>query len=282
MPAPAVLFSTGSLYVIDVAQCFELAAEAGFDGIEVTCDERWSSRDPGTLRALSQRVGLPVRVVHTPFIRFLPGWQQPADQVHRIIQTLALAEEVGVETVVVHLPRKIGLTLIDIEISGRRVPLPGRTPFRGVKQWIREELPSVQSRTAVKIAVENMPALSMVELTLDPWWWNTVEEWSRVHTYLTLDTTHWGTHGIDPLDAYRAAGERIVHVHLSNYDGREHRLPHQGNLDLGKLLRALAADGFEGTVSVETCPEALQFENHAVLRRNLSDSLQFCREHLGQ
>jgi sugar phosphate isomerase/epimerase len=282
MSAPAVLFSTGSLYAIDVAQCFELAAEAGFDGIEVMCDGRWSSRDPVTLQALSQRVGLPVRVIHSPFDRFLPGWQQPADQVHRITQTLALAERVGSETVVVHLPRRIGMALIDIEASGRRVLLPTRTPFRGVRRWIREELPSVQSRTTVKIAVENMPTLSVMGLTLNPFWWNTVAEWSRVHAYLTLDTTHWGTHGIDPLDAYRAAGERIVHVHLSNYDGREHRLPHQGDLDLGKLLRILAADGFEGTVSVETCPEALQFENHAALRRNLRDSLQFCREHLGQ
>ena len=28
-----VIFSTGSLYLLDLAYCFELAAEAGFDGI---------------------------------------------------------------------------------------------------------------------------------------------------------------------------------------------------------------------------------------------------------
>jgi sugar phosphate isomerase/epimerase len=280
MPAIPVLFSTGSLYVVDVGQCFELAAEAGYDGIEVTCDERWSSRDPATLLALSKRVGLPVRVVHTPFIRFLPGWERPADQVGRIIRTLALAEEIGADTIVVHLPRKIGWAFLDVEASGRRTPFPTPTPFRPVRQWLRAELSSVQSQTAVKIAIENMPAMLVAGLRLNHWWWNTIEEWRHVHTWLTLDTTHWGTHGIDPLDAYRAAGERVAHVHLSNYDGREHRLPHQGDLDLGKFLRAMAAGGYMGTISVEVHPDALQFEDHSALRQNLVDSLRFCREHL--
>lgn len=280
MSAIPVLFSTGSLYEIDVAQCFELAAEAGFDGVEVLGDSRWSTRDPATLTTLSRLTGLPIMAVHTPFSHRLPGWERTAGQVGRIIRMLALAEEIGAGTIVVHLPRKIGWAFLDSEASGRRIPFPTPTPFRPVMRWLRDELSSVQSQTAVKIAIENMPAMSVAGLRLNPWWWNTIEEWRQVHTWLTLDTTHWGTHGIDPLDAYRAAGERVVHVHLSNYDGREHRLPHQGDLDLGRLLRALSEDGFNGAVSVELHPDALAFEDHTALRRNLSDSLRFCREYL--
>lgn len=282
MPAIPVLFSTGSLYVLDIAQCFELAAEAGFDGIEVMCDERWSSRDPTTLNALSKRTGLPVRVIHSPFSRYLPGWHRVADQMERIIQTLELAEQVDAKTMVVHLPRKIGRVHLYIEPSGRHVFLPTRTPFRSVRRWIREDLPSLQSQTAVKIGIENMPMQSIAGLRFNLCWWNILQAWSRVHSYLTLDTTHWGTFSIDPLDAYRAAGSRVVLVHLSNYDGREHRLPHRGKLDLGGFLHTLSADGFTGMVTVEVSPDALQFKDHIALRRNLLDSLQFCRQHLGQ
>jgi sugar phosphate isomerase/epimerase len=277
MTMARVLLSTGSLHVIDVAHCFELAAEAGFDGIEIMCDDRWSTRDPDYLRTLSGRHGLPVLVAHTPFSRRLQGWPG-ADQLKRIHYTLELAGQVGAEAVVVHLPRKVGVVFIDMD--GRHVMLPWRSPFLPVKRWIEGGLPAARNGGPVKIALENMPVNRFLGREWDVTWWNTVEAWSRVHAWLTLDTTHWGTKRIDPLAAYRAARPRVCHVHLSNFDGQEHRLPHRGRLDLGALLREMAADGYSGTVSVELQPEALAFSDAGALRRNLRDSLAFCREHL--
>ena len=40
------LFSTGSLYRYGTARCFEFAARAGFDGVEVMVDDRWDTRQP--------------------------------------------------------------------------------------------------------------------------------------------------------------------------------------------------------------------------------------------
>lgn len=277
MNQPRVLLSTGSLHVVDVALCFELAAETGFDGMEVMCDDRWSTRDPDYLNRLSRQSGLPVLVAHTPFSRRLHGWPR-ADELQRVQYTLQLAGDVGAETVVVHLPRKIGILIVDMD--GRRLVLPWRSPFAGVKRWIERDLPARQAGTAIRIALENMPVHRFAGRDWDLTWWNTVGAWSRVHTWLTLDTTHWGTKRIDPLVAYRAGRSRVCHVHLSNFDGREHRLPHQGRLDLGALLRAMAADGYGGTISVELSPDVLEFEDAGTLRRNLQDCLDFCRRNL--
>jgi sugar phosphate isomerase/epimerase len=277
MTAARVLFSTGSLHVMDVARCFELAAEAGFDGVEIMCDDRWSTRDPDYLKALMARHGLPVLVAHTPFSRRLHGWPD-ADELKRIQYTLGLARHVEAETIVVHLPRKVGVVFIDMD--GRRMMLPWRSPFAAVKRWIERDLPGAQSGTPVKIALENMPVNRFLGRDWDATWWNTVDAWSRAHAWLTLDTTHWGTKRIDPLTAYRAAAARVCHVHLSNFDGQEHRLPHRGRLDLGALLREMAADGYGGTISVELQPDVLAFADAGALRRNLRDSLAFCREHL--
>jgi sugar phosphate isomerase/epimerase len=278
MPA-RLLFSTGSLYTNDTAQCFELAAEAGFDGLEVMCDERWSTRDPHYLAQLAERVGLPVLVVHVPFSARLPGWPGGAAQVARIEHTLRLAEQLGVEAMVLHLPERVWLR--KYSILGRSVRIPQKSGFAPVKRWFDERLRVVQQGTAVKIAVENMPAVRLLGRALPHVWWNTVPEWSSAHDWLTLDTTHWATHGVDPLAAYRAARPRVRHVHLSNYDGREHRLPQRGWLDLGTFLRALAGDSFDGTVSVELHPDALGFPDTGAIRRNLCETVDFCRAHLG-
>jgi sugar phosphate isomerase/epimerase len=49
----------------------------------------------------------------------------------------------------------------------------------------------------------------------------------------------------------------VRHIHLSNFDGREHRRPEDGELRLDLLLGQLAADGYRGAVSLELAPDAL-------------------------
>ena len=39
-----IALSTGSLYNYGVARVFELAAQTGYDGIEMLVDHRWDSR----------------------------------------------------------------------------------------------------------------------------------------------------------------------------------------------------------------------------------------------
>jgi sugar phosphate isomerase/epimerase len=279
MPA-RVLFSTGSLYLLDTAQSFALAAEAGYDGIEIMCDDRYGTRDPHYLRELSDQYGLPVLVAHTPFSQRLSGWENTNEEVHRVRQTLKLAERLGCEAIVVHVPRKFGWGTLSI--GGKTYFFPWFSPFRALKTWIERELLAVQRETPVKIALENMPLIKRGYARVDPTWWNEIETWSKLHNYLTLDTTHWGTKGVDPLVAYRAAQGRVCHVHLSNYDGEEHRLPENGRLDLGALLRALAADGYEGTISLEVSPEGLGYTDRSSLLENMKICLRFCREHLRQ
>ena len=96
----------------------------------------------------------------------------------------------------------------------------------------------------------------------------------------------WGTRKklIDP--KMEALGWKVVpykdDVHLSNYDGREHRLPPDGHLDLGALLRRLRENGYQGAISVEAGPEAFEAEDEARCRENLARVLAFCREHLAE
>lgn len=273
-----LLFSTGSLYVLDTADCFQLAAEAGFDGIEIMCDSRFSTRDPHYLNHLSQVHNLPVLAAHTPFSTSVPGWDHHPTHLDLIRHTLRLAEAIGAESIIVHLPLRVSRGRA--QFGRRDLQFPWFSDFSDVRNWMIGQMAGVQQRSPVKIAVENMPAAELWGRKINPAHWNHIEQWSRVHDHLTLDTTHWATWGIDPVQPYRAAKSRVAHVHLSNFDGREHRLPHQGDVDLGAFLRVLAADSFSGTVSLEVNPDALAYESRETLRRNLRDSLDFMRQHL--
>jgi sugar phosphate isomerase/epimerase len=96
---------------------------------------------------------------------------------------------------------------------------------------------------------------------------------------LTLDTTHLGTWGLDPLVVYRQIKARVCHLHLSNFNGEEHRRLEDGPLRLAELLREMRADSYQGAIVVELDPSAIATDDEARLIEQLRAQLAFCRNH---
>ncbi|HSR34930.1 MAG TPA: sugar phosphate isomerase/epimerase, partial [Anaerolineae bacterium] len=90
---PTIALSTGSLHTYGIARVFELAADSGFEAVEVLVDHRWDSRHPAYLLRLSREIGLPVVAVHSPFMPHVPGW--PSDPLGRLRESAALARQLG-------------------------------------------------------------------------------------------------------------------------------------------------------------------------------------------
>ncbi len=281
MARPRLTFSTGSLYLYSLDRAFALAAENCLDGVEVVCDARYDTRQPDNLRRLMDRHGLPVLSLHAPlFSEHLEGWA--SGERAAIEQTVALAEQIGAEHVVMHLPAR--LWYITVSYAARTWRLPARSIHTEVKRWMETGgLARFQAETPVRLCVENIPLLTRA--VKDRWltWWNTLKEWPRVHDSLTLDTTHWATHGIDPLAAFRAGDGRVRHIHLSNYAaGQQHLPPHTGELDLAGFLGTLAGEGFDGHIVLELNPRTLESWDERRTRALLAESVAFCRKALGQ
>ncbi|MEJ2208998.1 MAG: sugar phosphate isomerase/epimerase [Anaerolineae bacterium] len=278
---PTIALSTGSLYTYGLARVFALAAEAGFDAIEILVDHRWDSRQPAYLRRLSAEAGLPIAVVHNPFKPFVPGW--PHDSLGRLRESVAVAHEVGAPVVVAHLPLRIGgarLEFFGLRRGPALLPLPlgGEKAYR---DFLLNGLASFEAEQGIKIGVENMPAKRALGRALDIHWLNDLETLGQM-PHLTLDTTHVGTWGLDLLAVYEQLKARIVHVHLSDFDGNEHRLPGSGHLPLGGLLQRLVRDGYEGAVTLELGPEVLEAEDESRVRTHLRRVVQFCRSHMSE
>lgn len=275
---PTIALSTGSLYSYGLARTFALAAEAGFDAVEVMVDHRWDSRQPAYLHRLSQEMALPIVTVHNPFKPHLPGW--PHDSLGRLQETVALARAVGATVVVAHLPLRIRGARIELigfqhGVMLLPVPLGGEKAYR---DFLLNGLDTFEAEHGIKIAVENMPVKHFLGQTVDLYWLNNLEILSQM-PHLTLDTTHIGTWGWDLLKVYERLKARIAHVHLSNFDGNEHRLPENGHLPLGELLQRLTRDGYQGAVSLEVGPAVLQAEDEAQVRAHLRRAVDFCCKH---
>jgi sugar phosphate isomerase/epimerase len=275
---PRFALSTGSLYSYGIARAFELAAEAGFDAIEVLVDQRWDSRQPAYLRRLSEGTGLPIVAVHNPFKPTLPGW--PHDPLGRLRETVALARNVGAGVVVTHLPLRIRGARIEF-FGFRRSPLLLPIPLGGESEYrdfLLNGLAAFEAGEGVKVGVENMPTRHLLGRRVDIHWLNNLENLSRM-PHLTLDTTHIGTWGADVLAIYEQLKARIIHVHLSNFNGQEHQLPENGHLPLGELLLRLARDGYDGAVSLEVGPDVLEAEDDGQVRAHLGRAVGFYRKH---
>lgn len=271
-----IILSSGSLFNFDLATVMALAAETGFDGLELMVDYRRETHHLPHLQKLITNHQLPIMAVHSPFAGLPHGW--PHDPVGIIQHSVHLAEGLGAQTVVVHPPprwvRLQGLVIAPQHHWKLSIPLPvaGLGHFG---RWLQQKLPDFQAQTSVKIALENMPRRWLGPWCLKPHHFNTPAQ-LRQFPHLTLDTTHVGTWREDLLQVYAHLKSQVAHVHLSNYNGREHQLLDNGSLPLAAFLAQLVTDGFAGLVSLELGPVSLQAEDEPKLRQNLRDSLTFC------
>lgn len=275
-----IILSSGSLFNFDLDTVMALAAEAGFAGLELMVDGRHETYHPAHLEKLMARHRLPILAVHAPFASFPLPWLH--DPVSLIKQSVHLAELLGARTVVVHPParwvRVQGVVLAPHSMHKLSLPLPWAGPGL-LGRWLRQELPTFQAQTRVKIAVENMPRRWVGPWQLEPYHFNNASQLSQF-SYLTLDTTHVGTWREDLLGFYRQIKPHVAHIHLSNYNGREHQLLDKGLLPLAAFLAELAHDNFDGLVSLELGPISLQADDEIMLKQNLQESLTFCRQAL--
>lgn len=275
------LLSIGSLRFFGLDRVFLIAKDLGFDGVEVIVDDRWDSADPGYLRTLSARYGLPISSLHSPF-SFIetPAWG--TDPVERMRRSVTLAEELGSEILVIH------LSFFAEDRYAR---------------WVRDELPRWQEKTGVKLAIENMPHAYKVFgklgirlgtgtfYAVDRGKWrnrllrpfsrdchidNTFENLLR-YRYHVLDTTHLATAGLDPIEAYEKMKRGLVLIHVSNYDGREHQPLSTGLLDMRAFLTHIARDGYKGHVTLELMPDNFPDRSEHTAREILAADLSLCR-----
>lgn len=261
VPDIPVALSTSSAYPENCAAAFSLAERLGYDAVEVMVWTDPVTQEAGALKALTEHHGIPVVSIHAPTLLISQRvWgTDPWDKVDR---SLALAAEVGAETVVVH------------------------PPFRWQREYAAGFVDGVALRendTGLRIAVENMYPWRArktrrsrpIEAYLPHW-----DPVPHPFDHVTLDLSHASTAHSDVMDMADQLGHRLTHVHLADGSGSvfdEHLVPGRGNQPCGAFLELLVESGYAGAVVAEVNTRKLDPERREL---DLAEALAFARLHL--
>jgi sugar phosphate isomerase/epimerase len=262
-PVPVGL-STASVWPLKAGAGFELAAELGYDGVEVMVWADPVSQDVTALRRWSRRTGVPVLSVHSPSLLITQRIWSP-DPVVRLRMSVDAAHELGARTVVVH------------------------PPFRWQRRYgdaFGDLVDELEETSGIEIAVENMfkvrppggsrnSRVSAFRPSIDP-----TDVGFR---HYTLDLSHTAAAKMDALALAERMGEGLTHVHLADGTGipkDEHLVPGRGGQPCSELLEKLVSNGFAGQIVLEINTRHAPVP--AQRARDLAEALLFARFHLGQ
>jgi sugar phosphate isomerase/epimerase len=231
MGRPRLLFSTAAFFARPLVTTFRIVAEAGYDGVEVMVTKDPQSQDPATMRRLAGDHGLEIAALHAPSL-LLTRRVWGTDPIGKIDRAVEVASDAGIPVVVMHPPYR------------------WQQRYRG---WLRDELPQVESRTGVIVAIENMFPVHVGSRPLTFHADQDLDDLEGI-PHVVLDTSHAAVSKHDLLEVRRRFEPRLRHVHLSDNAGRgwdSHLPPGQGVLPLEPFLDDLVASGYEHAVSLE-------------------------------
>ena len=228
---PRLLFSSAAFFARPLAATFRIVAETGYSGVEVMVTKDPASQDPATMRALAKEHDLTIGAIHAPSL-LVTRKVWGTDPIGKIDRAVRVAEEAEVPVVVMHPPYRWQ---------------------RAYRRWLDEELPQVEARTGVTVAIENMFPVRMGRRAVTFHANQDLDDLEGL-AHLVLDTSHAAVAGHDPIEVRRRFGDRLRHVHLSDNAGRgwdSHLPPGEGVLDLEAFCADLARSGYAHAVSLE-------------------------------
>lgn len=245
--------STASLYGISPGRFCALAAEAGFDGIELVLGPRTPLRRCEQVARMARDNGLVVCSVHESLAAGRLIHRSPAALLADAAEAAARS---GTPLVVVHPPGTHGWW------------------HPHASAWLEALLKARDASRiqGVSITVENpghyVPDDSHKVLAQ----LGDLVAFCQRHTLgMTLDTCHVGTTGETLADAWKLAEDLVQNVHVSDLcspEGmvgnglarklaHEHRFPGEGGLPLDSFLGQIHREGYRGPVTMEVSAIAL-------------------------
>ncbi len=253
-----VALSTASVWPESISVAFELAAELGYDGVEVMVWVDPASQDTAAVAALATRYRMPVLALHAPCLLITQRvWA--ADPAVRLDLTVRAAAELGAGTVVVH------------------------PPFRWQRDYAAgfgEQVAALEASSGLVIAVENMFPLRRGGLEVSSYV-PSPDPTDVGYSHYTLDLSHTAAARADAVSMAQRMGTRLAHLHLCDGTGAprdEHLVPGRGSQPCADVCLALARGGFSGTVVVEVSTRRARTRPER--RALLIEALLFARLHL--
>ena len=271
----SISLSTASLYFYPLHRTFALAKDLGFEGLEVALSLEVLARGSGYVRRLSQCYDLPVFSLHPPMI----PWPKRKEHHMLLPQLTSVARDLGCQFIIIHAPKALSLT----EGVGAEYAVAVRACVEDLRG------------SSLRLCVENQAVFRPSDRRY------VLSAPGNLHQFaedydlsVTLDTAHAASYPYGLIEAYETWESRLVNVHLSDFRQdlsippwfnlhsyfKHHQVPGDADLPLVPLLERMRADSYEGLITVEVSPFALEAWRPQRVRENLKRCLDFVRRPL--
>ena len=231
-----------------IRNMFDVLGKAGIQGIDFNNDVPeycTTEHDAEFYRELAEYAksrGVAICQAHAPFPSSYVEEEKSAKRFEEIVQGIRNAAYLGAPMIVVH-----PCTHLDYAVEGNPEIL-----FEYNLNFYKKLIP-VARECGIKLAIENIGRVSVT---------STPERLNKLYDTLNdpvftvcFDVGHCLLQGVDPAEAIRAIGHRLVdgctHVHDNNGDRDTHTLPYYGKVEWESVMKALADIDYAGDLNYE-------------------------------
>jgi len=221
-----LLLCTDSLQGYGLNRIFELAKQAGYDGIDLGVNYGlYDTYNTEYVKKLIADYEIPVLAVSSP--------KQIATK--RVIELAELTKAVGAKVLILQPPK-----ITDFKLAS----------------WYKKEIPKLREKEFLSIAMENSPAGTFLGFIPEHAMGSTAD--LKDFKHISLDTARIGEQRKDLIRAYTAFKKFLVHIHLSNLNkGQKYAPPQEGIMPLESFLTKLKQDNYPGNISLKILPKYL-------------------------
>jgi hexulose-6-phosphate isomerase len=229
-------------------ETFDVLKRCGYEAIDFNNDvSEYCSEEHGEdfyreLANHAEEVGIAISQAHAPFPSSCDDEEKNAEIFKRIVTGMKNAAALGAPMIVVH-----PCVHLDFDVEGN----PERL-FEYNLNFYKSLIPYAE-KFGIKIAIENICRDSIT---------STPERLNRLYDALDnpvfticFDVGHARISGLDPADAIRRVGKRLIggctHFHDNNGEGDGHTLPFYGAINWEEVMKALAEIGYDGNLNYE-------------------------------
>lgn len=230
-----------------IKKTIDIFSTAGIEAIDFNCDAAeycTKEHDERFYRELSEYAeekGIVIGQAHAPFPSSYDDKEKSEKRFGEIVQAMENSSYLGIPMIVVHPCTHLEYTEANAEYL-----------FEYNLAFYKRLIPFAE-KFGIKIAIENIGRVSVT---------STPERLIRLLNALNnsvfticFDIGHCLLQGVDPSDAIRMLGERLVHgcthVHDNFGDTDAHTLPYYGRVDWESVMKALAEIDYKGNFSYE-------------------------------
>ena len=216
-------------------EMFKLYSEAGVEQMEVSVNKELSEAlDFDALLEWSKKYGVELYSFHLPFMPFDQIDISRPDVAEKSVEYLKGYIEKGT---------KIGIDKYIIHPSGEPIAEEDRPMRMELSKKSLSVLAEYAHERGAVICVENLPRTCLGRDSKD------ILDLLSANDKLVacFDTNH--LLGEDPIEFIKAIGDKIVTLHVSDYDfkNERHWLPGEGMVDWNSILKALSEIGYKGS-----------------------------------